>query len=678
MLRRYFLATLLALLVIPPNLAGQPDINLDRYHTPEELEKMIRDIAESQPDITRIHELAVSSGGKPISLLEIGPESTVTQKQFPAVLVVANLEGTIPIASEAALFLINQIVAKPEVREDKTWFVLVSGNPDAAAHYFATPRREDARNNKPVNDDQDDAVDEDGTDDLNGDGFISAMRLAHPQGEWLPVPDEPRLLKKADSSKGEKGVYQLYTEGIDDDRDGEYNEDGPGGVNIGINFPHLFQAHTATGGLWAGSEEESFSLIKFVIEHREIAMTVVLGNTNFCLNPPKGGRQGSADLSKIEVPKEIGERLGIDTEKTYTVDEIKEIIQPRMPAGMELTESMIASFMGLGAVVNPLPKDLKFYEALAEEYKEFLKQNNLDGKRLEPAPAKDGSFELWSYYHLGLPSFSMDLWTLPKVEKKEEDEKEITPEKLEQMTSEEFIALGEERIDQFLEASGAPAQFKAEQVIAGLKGGMMTTQRMAEMLRKMPRPTNQGGADPKEEALLAFSDERLAGGGFLDWAPFEHPTLGQIEIGGIVPFSTNTPPAEMIPGLLEGQVPWVFALAGKMARMRIARTEVEALGADLHRIKVWVENTGYLPYPTAMGKRNTRITPVIVTLEGAEHQIIEGKKRHLIQAIDGNSAQMVSWIIRTDAVDQIIARAATRIAWQDEKPVHTQAEGGAR
>ena len=42
-------------------------------------------------------------------------------------------------------------------------------------------------------------------------------------------PDEPRLLRKADPAKGETPEYVLLIEGIDNDGDGRFNEDGPHG-----------------------------------------------------------------------------------------------------------------------------------------------------------------------------------------------------------------------------------------------------------------------------------------------------------------------------------------------------------------------------------------------------------------------------------------------------------------
>jgi hypothetical protein len=482
------------------------------------------------------------------------------------------------------------------------------------------------------------------------------------------------LLKRADWSKGEKGVYKLYTEGLDNDGDGVYNEDGPGGVDIGVTFPHLFKFFSPETGSWSGREAETFALLKFFDEHREIGLTFVFGETNFCLIPPRAGRKGEADLNQIKIPEQMAGFLNADPNRTYTMAEIMEMVKPIVPPGMEVTESMIASFLGLGAVVNPLEDDLKFYKELSEKFKEFLKAAKLDAKRLDPAPDKDGSFELWSYYHLGLPSFALDFWTLPEV-KEEKKNEEITAEKLEKMTNEEFIALGEEKVDAFLKSVGAPDQFKAKQVFELLKGGTMDTKKMAEMLKQMPKPPSEEGADPKDKALLTWSDKELEGKGFVDWKPFRHPTLGEVEIGGAVPFTDNTPPPRMIEGLLRGQVPWVFEIAKKMPRIKIADAKVKMLGAGVYEVKVWVENSGGLPYPTAMGRRNERILPVIITLNGQGFEVLEGKTRSLIPSVQAQGTQTATWIIHAEKPIRIEIKAETQTAWRDSRTVDL---GGAK
>jgi hypothetical protein len=648
--------------------ASPSTLAFDRYHNPAELNAALLDMARANPAFVHTQSLAKSPGGRELLLLEIGPETAKQTKLLPAVFIASNMEGTVPISGEAALYLAKLLIQKPELRGDRTWYILPCGNPDAASLFFTKPLRLDPRNFKPHNDDMDDQIDEDGPEDLNGDGLITMMRVKDPEGEWMPVPGQPRLMKRADWSKGEKGVYKLYSEGIDNDGDGLYNEDGLGGVNIGTNFPHLFKPFAPASGAWPGSEAESFCLMKFMDEHREVGLTFVFGETNFCLNPPRGGRKAEGDLNQIKIPERIATAFGADPNKTYTMAEIMEMIKPLTPPGMEITESMIAGFLGLGAVVNPLDDDLKFYKELSEKFKEFLKTNKLDGKRLEPPPDKDGSFELWSYYHLGLPSFALDFWTLPEV-KEEKKDAAITPEQLEKMSKDEFLALGEEKIDAFLKAAGAPEQFKAKQVIEMVKGGQIDPKKMAEMMKQMPKPPSEEGADPKDKALLAFSDKDLAGKGFVEWKPFKHPQLGDVEIGGAVPYADNTPPPAMIEALLKGQVPWVFEIAAKMPRIKIASTEVKSLGTGVYEIKVRLENTGALPYPTAMARRNERILPVIVTLEGPGIKIVNGKKRTLIPAIQGLATQTATWIVQSDKPIKVEVKAETQTAWRDARSI---------
>jgi hypothetical protein len=643
-------------------------LKFDTYHTPTEMNKILTELADRYGKIAKLHTIAATPGRNEILLLEVGPEVKKNKKILPAVFVAANIEGTVPIASEAALYLSQLVLEKPDLRANKTWFILALGNPDAAWNYFRKPLLEDARNRSPYNDDMDDTVDEDGFEDLDGSGNITIMRVKHPEGQWIPVPGEPRLMKRADWAKGEKGIYKIYSEGVDNDKDGKYNEDGPGGVNIGITFPHLFKFFTKTGGAWSGSEKETYNLLKFIYQHPEIAMTICLGETNFCMVPPRGGRKTTADFTKIKIPKRIAQRFGFDPDRTFTMEEIMEKTKQIAPPGFEITETMIASFLGLGAAVNPQPGDLKFYNEISKQYKEFLKKNKMDAKRLEPAPAKDGSFELWAYYHLGLPSFTMDFWTLPELEEKKK-EPLLTPEKLESMTNKEFLELGEERIDAFLKASGAPDRIKAKMVMNMVKSGMMDTKKMAQMLRQMPKPKSKEGADPEEKALLAFSDKELGGKGFVQWKSYNHPTLGEVEIGGIVPFTANTPPTHMLEGLLKGQVPWVFELVKKLPRIKLTKILVEPLGAGIYRVKAWVENAGYLPYPTAMGRRNQRITPVVVSLRPGNYNIIEGKKRSLVKELNGFSTHMVQWLIHAELPVNLTLEVFTSNAWGDMKTV---------
>jgi len=383
------------------------------YRTPDQALTWIKQFEQNHPGVVTSTTITSTPGERPLRMLRIGKDPQSNQVTNPSIFVGANLEGNRPLATEGAIFLAETILSDPANYDSLNWYILPLGNPDAAAKFFEAPLFEVSRNDHPTNDDKDNLVDEDGVNDLNGDGWITKMRVIQPDGEWIISDTDPRLMQKADPKKGEQGLYKIYTEGSDDDGDGLYNEDGPGGTNVGINFPQLFKHHTADGGLFPGSTPESYAIMKFVFDHPDIAMIVSFGSTNWCHTPPKGGRKGEKDLNKIRLSERQARQFNLDQNRTYTLKELVEIFNAENPQS-NIDEGRLMGYLGLGAALNPQAGDLLFYEKYASEYKAFLKEQGADKKRIDPAPAKDGSFELWGYFQVGVPVFSMDLWGVSK------------------------------------------------------------------------------------------------------------------------------------------------------------------------------------------------------------------------------------------------------------------------
>lgn len=639
----------------------------DNYKTPSEINSQIKSLVQEHSSNARIYDLAITPGGNELLMVEIGNEISSAAKTRPAIMLVGNMDGTRALSSSACIFLANELLKNSDLYADRTWYILPLGNPDAYKRYFSDVLFVDSRNDLPFNDDMDDRVDEDGLNDLDGNGVITKMRVKAPDGEWIPVAADSKLMRKAEYKDGEKGVYKLYTEGTDDDADGKYNEDGKGGVNVNANFPHLFEFFKPASGLYAGSTPEAYAIMEFAFAHPEIAMTFSFGSTNFLLTPPKGGRSGSVDMEKITIPEEMAKIMQIDHTRTYSMKEIMDMVQPMLPPGMVIDESMIASFLGLGAVVNPMQEDLVFYNKISEDYKKYLKDKGIEEDRYDPAPAKDGSFELWSYYHLGVPVFSMDLWGLPKLKEEKKESSGITIEALEKMSSDEFVALGEEKIDMFLKENGAPAQYKAEMVIGMVKGGQFTPEQMAGMMKQMPKP--EGGdkkkGDPREQALLAFSDNYLDGRGFVDWKEYDHPTLGKVELGGFKPFIDINPPARFADSLLSIKVPFVFELVKELPLLKIDREEVNDLGSGIYQVDIWIENKGFIPFCTEMGKRNKIPVPAIITIEGNNVEILSGKSRTPVNQVGGKKSVKFSWLVKSDKNNDLRINLESKTAGRD-------------
>jgi hypothetical protein len=644
---------------------AQTGISFDKYHTNNEVRQILEKLQKENPTATKLHNLATSPGGEAIQVLEIG----ANLKGVPAVFVGANFEGNVPLSTEGALYFAKMLLDSAQYTKNLKWYILAQPNPDAATGFFAKTKYGRTVNNFEINNDVDEATNEDGFDDLNGDGYITQIRVKDLEGTYIISKTDPRIMVKADATKGEKGEFKLYDEGIDNDNDGQYNEDGEGGINVGIGFPHLFPRDKKEAGLWSGQTPEVYNLMRFIYDRPEIAMVFTLGNSDFCKTPPKGGRKGGANLQNIKIPGRFARMLNVDANQSFSMDEVVEMMKQSMPAGAEVTPSMVAGILGLGAAVNPLDEDLKFYTKFAENYKKYLEAKKFNTERLDAPGDKDGSFELWAYYHLGVPSFSMNLFTLPKVkEEKKTGDSLVSLEEVEKMSADEFVALGDDKITAFLKANNAPERFTASGVTEMMKSGKISPKQMVGMLKNNPKKEKEGEPGEKDKALLAYADKDMEGKGFVQWQSYKHPTLGEVEIGGYIPYLETTPKPQQIDSLLQTQLPWLLQLSTNLPQISIAGEKITDLGGGIYRLELFIENKGYLPYPIAMGQRNSQPAPVVIILDG-EIIILEGTKRTPLGAIGGNSVKKLTWLIQAGKKPEITAKIESTIFGSTEKQI---------
>ncbi|MFB0552370.1 MAG: M14 family metallopeptidase [Phycisphaerae bacterium] len=286
----FFLFALISLLTMAAQIAPAAE-----YHNNKSLTKLLASLAEQNPELVRLDNIARSIGKRRVWLVEVGKGTEQDRKIRPAMLVVAGIEGNDLAGSSIAVSWIKHLLEQYEtdaeitkLLQTTTFYIIPRINPDAAEHFFNEPKCETSRNDKPVDDDHDGLLDEDGPEDLNGDGLITSMRIEDPEGEYILDPADDRLLMKADPLKSEVGAWRYLTEGIDNDHDESWNEDGPGGVNFNRNFPYNFEFFAPDAGVHQVSQPETRALADFVIEHPNIGIIMTYGAADNLLKTQKG------------------------------------------------------------------------------------------------------------------------------------------------------------------------------------------------------------------------------------------------------------------------------------------------------------------------------------------------------------------------------------------------------
>jgi len=96
--------------------------------------------------------------------------------------------------------------------------------------------------------------------------------------------------------------------------------------------------------------------------------------------------------------------------------------------------------------------------------------------------------------------------------------------------------------------------------------------------------------------MLKWSDEKLDGKGYIEWYPFEHPQLGSVELGGWdSQFAFRNPPPQFLEAEVAPFSDWVIWQAMASPKLELRETRVEPIEPNVWRIRVAVQNTGWLP-----------------------------------------------------------------------------------
>ncbi len=152
----------------------------------------------------------------------------------------------------------------------------------------------------------------------------------------------------------------------------------------------------------------------------------------------------------------------------------------------------------------------------------------------------------------------------------------------------------------------------------------------------------------EEVTLLKWSDEELGGAGYQDWQAYEHPELGELEIGGWDRIATfRNPPLHLLEKELEPLTEWLLWQAQTTPLLAVHSRQVDKLSADTYRLQVVIQNQGYLPtYVTkkALERKTCRPPQVELVLED-EMTLVSGDLRQECEHLEGVAYKPTSPIL---------------------------------
>jgi len=149
--------------------------------------------------------------------------------------------------------------------------------------------------------------------------------------------------------------------------------------------------------------------------------------------------------------------------------------------------------------------------------------------------------------------------------------------------------------------------------------------------------------EEEDLALLKWNDEFLNGNGFLAWAPYEHPQLGSVEIGGWkYKFTWQNPPQKSLEEECERAAKFMLIYAALSPQVKIVEVRTVKIEPGLYKIVAVVKNFGFLPTNITEHAKKTKLAkPVIIEIslnEGSE--LIMGKNKFELGHIEGRNARL--------------------------------------
>lgn len=293
-------------------------ISWNKYRDYAEATRLLEDLQRTFPNLCRLQSLGTSFGGRQMWVLTVTNFQKEGGDKRTAMWIDGGIHANEIQAADVVLYTAwflaesygkNAFVTK--LLDDRTFYLMPMMSPDSRDAHFHEPNTTHGPRSgqRPVDDDRDGLVDEDGPDDLDKDGHITQMRRKDPNGRYKPHPKYPNFLIQAEPD--ERGEYSLLgAEGFDNDGDGKVNEDGDGYYDPNRDWGWNWQPSYVQPGAF----RYPFSLMEnrlvgdFIRVHENISAAQSYHNTAGMILYGPGDAGDRFDSADVELSKTIGSR----------------------------------------------------------------------------------------------------------------------------------------------------------------------------------------------------------------------------------------------------------------------------------------------------------------------------------------------------------------------------------
>jgi hypothetical protein len=296
-------------------------VSWNHYNDHAGIGELLKRIVKAYPGLAKMETVGKSFDGRALWCIAITDYSKGHPEKKPAMYIDGNIHSNEVQGAEFAMYTawyltesFNDTKFIQQLLADKIFYIIPSINPDARDSFFKQPNNANSPRSGviPTDNDMDGQTDEDGYDDLDGDGNITFMRRKSVNGRYRVDPTNANRMIEVGND--EKGQYEMLGyEGIDNDGDGLVNEDGAQfEYDPNRDWGWNWQPNYVQNGAfkYPFSLPENRALMEFVMKHPNIAAAQSYHNAGGMILRGPGALEdvGTYNAADIEVYDAIGKK----------------------------------------------------------------------------------------------------------------------------------------------------------------------------------------------------------------------------------------------------------------------------------------------------------------------------------------------------------------------------------